>query len=420
MEIDKSGPSSSFSNETSFSGFFHEKQENKLKDIWPMIESCLEEIGIACALNLAERSMRVSTTTRTKGRNYFVKATRIVELLTTTHVPPHLAVEILRGGRRHILIKIGNQEGGLCSKYGINKEQFVKQRESLACSLEALAALTCCNLFLNENTLAAVGEAIPLSLVREIVTDCIVKDVNPADSVRKAKKYLSEKHAEHHGMDNLEQPNVDYVGMDKSGPSLDVSGMPEITSFSTSFLIGREKEVQEAWPSVQSFIEEYGISCTLRMGGAERSLTISTTRRTKDPDIMDKAGEFLEMLATTSIPASKAIEILNGRLQHDIIKTGFQDGGLGSKFEMEWGRFENNKERFKRYLKALSRLSKCDVYINESSVVAVGTSAVGLRRFRSIVECCFVKNEDPETIVRRLKLNRKTHRLMKKLEALCV
>lgn len=110
-----------------------------------------------------------------------------------------------------------------------------------------------------------MGAAIPLSLVREIVTDCIVKDVNPADSIRKTKKYFSEKHAERHGMDNLEQPNVDYMGMDKSGPSLDVSGMPEITSFSTRFLIGREKEVQEAWPSVQSFIEEYGISCTLRM-----------------------------------------------------------------------------------------------------------------------------------------------------------
>lgn len=34
-------------------------------------------------------------------------------------------------------------------------------------------------------------------------------------------------------------------------------------------------------------------------------MTISTTRRIQDPDIMDKAGEFLEMLARTSIPASK-------------------------------------------------------------------------------------------------------------------
>lgn len=110
-----------------------------------------------------------------------------------------------------------------------------------------------------------MGAAIPLHMARKIVTDCIVKDINPADSIRKTKKYLSEKHAESHRMDNLEQPNVDYMGTDKSGPSLDVSGMPEITSFSTRFLIGREKEVQEAWPSVQSFIEEYGISCTLRM-----------------------------------------------------------------------------------------------------------------------------------------------------------
>ncbi|KAK9941665.1 hypothetical protein M0R45_007364 [Rubus argutus] len=198
MEMDKSGPSSSCSNETSFSGFFQEK------------------------------------TTYQSTHTYYI--------------------EILKGDRRHILIKIGNQEGGLCSNYGINK---------------ALAALTSCILFLN------------------------VSVVLPADSIRKSKKYLSEKHAERHGMDNLEQPNVDYLGTDKSGPSLDVSGMPEITSFSTRFLIGREKEVQEAWPSVHSFIEEHGISCT----------RTENSTRTTDPDIMDKAGVFLEMLARTSIPA---------------------------------------------------------------------------------------------------------------------
>ncbi|KAK9926641.1 hypothetical protein M0R45_023857 [Rubus argutus] len=103
MEMDKSSLSSSSWNETSFSALFHEKQDTKLQDIWPMVESSLEDYGIACALNLAERSVRVSTTRRTKGRNYFAKARRLVQLLTTTHVPPHI-YETLNGDRGHALI----------------------------------------------------------------------------------------------------------------------------------------------------------------------------------------------------------------------------------------------------------------------------------------------------------------------------
>ncbi|KAK9910916.1 hypothetical protein M0R45_034850 [Rubus argutus] len=306
-EIDESDPSLNY---TSFSAFFHEKYENKLQDIWPMVESSLEEYGIACALNLAERSVTVSKTITTKGRNYFEKAKRLVELLTTTHVPPQMAIETLNGDQRHILIKIGNQEGGLCSKYGIQKEKFVKQRECLACSLEALAALTCCNLFLMKTHLLQ-------------------------------RSYWAER-----------------------------------------------KRCTEVWPFVQRFFRGHGISCTVDT--AKRCLTFSTTRRTIDLDIIHKAGDFLQLLARTGIPATKAVEILNGRLQHEVIKTGFQDGGLRTKFEIE------------------------------KDAVAVGTSAAGLRLFRSVVESCFVNNEDPVTVARRLKLDRKTYQLMNKLEGLCL
>ncbi|XP_024175207.1 uncharacterized protein LOC112180871 isoform X1 [Rosa chinensis] len=411
MQIDQSAPSC---NETSFSALFHEKREKKLQDAWPMLESSFEEFGVSCALNLAERSVIVSTTGRTKGRNSFDKATRIVELLATTHVPPYLAIEILNGDRKHILIKTGNQQGGLCSIYGIKKDQFVKQRECLACSLEALGALTFCYLFLNEDTVAAVGDPLALMAIRKLVVGCIVNNADPATTISEVKTVLRRRQ----GVENLQHPNVDYLRMENSGPSLDLYGMLEVTSFSMTCYIGREKVVQEALPFLQSFLEEYGISCTLNM--AERSMTLSTTRRTKDPDVMDKAVILVELLARTSIPASKAIEILHSRLQHEVIKTGFQEGGLCSKYGIKKERFVKNKDRFKCYLQTLARLSKCEIYINESSVVAVGTSGAGLRQFRSIVECCFIKDEDPACIVRRLKLNGETYRLMKKLEALCL
>lgn len=57
--------------------------------------SILYELMIICNCYMsncgqAERSVIVSTTGRTKGRNSFDKATRVVELLATTHVPPYL------------------------------------------------------------------------------------------------------------------------------------------------------------------------------------------------------------------------------------------------------------------------------------------------------------------------------------------
>lgn len=124
-------------------------------------------------------------------------------------------------------------------------------------------------------------------------------------------------------------------------------------------------------------------------------------------------------MARTGIPATKAVEVLNGRLQHEVIKTGFQEGGLRTKFDME-KEYAKNRDRLKRNSQALARLLKCDIYINGCSAVAVGTSAAGLRIFTSVVESCFVKNEDPVTVARRLKLDRKTYRLMNKLEGLCL
>ncbi|XP_062028964.1 uncharacterized protein LOC133744965 [Rosa rugosa] len=118
------------------------------------------------------------------------------------------------------------------------------------------------------------------------------------------------------------------------------------------------------------------------------------------PDIVDQAGAFLELLSTTSIPATKAAEILNGRPQYEVIKTAFQDGGLCAKYEIEKD-CAKNREQLNRNSRAVARLLKCDIYINECRVVAVGNSASGLRLFRSVVECCFMKNEDPVAVARR-------------------
>ncbi|XP_050374055.1 uncharacterized protein LOC126791622 isoform X2 [Argentina anserina] len=326
----------------SFSSSFHEKYANKLQDTWAAVESALEDYGIACDLNLAERCVTVSKTARCKGRNYFIKAMRLVEVLTTTHVPPHMAIETLNGDRIMILIKIGNQEGGLCSEYRISKETFIKRWEYLACSLEAIAARTNCNLFLNENNLAATG-TFPV-MVRTAVVDFIINGKHPETSIKELLGEPFHIRAKKYGGIELQQPNIDAIGMEKCGPFLDLFGMPEVTSYSSAIIVGREKEVEEAWPFVHWFLEGYGISSTLNT--VDRCLTISTTKRTMHPDLVDQAAPILELLARTSIPATKAAEILNGRLQYEIIRTGFHDRGLCAKFEIE-KELDKNRDRLK-------------------------------------------------------------------------
>ncbi|PRQ46536.1 hypothetical protein RchiOBHm_Chr2g0090081 [Rosa chinensis] len=419
MEMDKSGPSSS-NDETSFSAFFSEKRQLKLQDVWPELESSLDAYGISCAINLPQRSVTISRTPTTKGRNYYDKAKSVVELLAITQVPPHLALEVLNGNWRfHTLIKTGNQEGGFCSKFGISPDQFAKRRDWLAGSLEAISALTLCHLYVNENTAAAVGSAASVLEFRRIVENCIVSDVNPAESNNKIKKFLSYKNHV------LQKRGVDYTAV------LEKSGMSEVTSFGAYVAKGlsRNKEVDQAWPFVESFLEQYGISCTLHR--VLRSMTFSTTRVTKDPDVMDSVGALLEVLGSTSVPGSKVIQILDSRLQYEFIKTGFEKGGLCSKFDGIEKELAKNKQRLKRNAKNLGDLLVCDVYIDRSSVVVVGSCAAGLKEMRSIVERCLVKNEDPATAVRRLRScnkkqgslrlsDEKQVSLMKKLEGLCL
>lgn len=66
-------------------------------------------------------------------------------------------------------------------------------------------------------------------------------------------------------------------------------------------------------------MQAYGISCELNL--VEGSMTVRTTRKTKDPYVIMKARDLIKLLAR-SIPAPQAIKILQDDVQADIIKIG--------------------------------------------------------------------------------------------------
>ncbi|XP_021908504.1 KRR1 small subunit processome component homolog [Carica papaya] len=184
-----------------------------------------------------------------------------------------------------------------------------------------------------------------------------------------------------------DDPNIDHWKIEKFEPSWNGGGMLDVSSFSTLFPQYREKYLQEAWPMVKSALKEFGISCELNL--VEGSMTVSTTRKTRDPYIIIKARDLIKLLSR-SVPAPQAIKILNDELQCDIIKIG---------------NLVHNKERFiKRRqhlvgpnsstLKALEILTGCYILVQGNTVAAMG-SYKGLKQVRRIVEDCIQNKMHP-------------------------
>ncbi|GAB4836683.1 ribosomal RNA assembly protein krr1 [Ancistrocladus abbreviatus] len=184
-----------------------------------------------------------------------------------------------------------------------------------------------------------------------------------------------------------DDPSINHWKIEKFDPSWNEGGMLEASSFSTLFPQYREKYLQEAWPIVKGALKEFGIACELNL--VEGSMTVSTTRKTRDPYIIVKARDLIKLLSR-SIPAPQAIKILDDEMQCDIIKIG---------------NMVSNKERFVKRrqrlvgpnsstLKALEILTGCYILVQGNTVAAMGPFK-GLKQVRRIVLDCMLNTLHP-------------------------
>ncbi|KQK09448.1 KRR1 small subunit processome component homolog [Brachypodium distachyon] len=204
------------------------------------------------------------------------------------------------------------------------------------------------------------------------------------------------KHDKDKPWDN--DPTIDRWKVERFDPSWNEGGMLEVTSFSTLFPQYREKYLQEAWPTVKGALKEFGITCELNL--VEGSMTVSTTRKTRDPYIIVKARDLIKLLSR-SVPAPQAIKVLNDEMNCDIVKIGS---------------IIRNKERFVKRrerllgpnlstLKAIEILTGCYILVQGNTVAAMG-SFKGLKQVRRIVEDCIKNIKHPVYHIKELLIKR--------------
>ncbi|XP_040367389.1 KRR1 small subunit processome component homolog [Rosa chinensis] len=112
-----------------------------------------------------------------------------------------------------------------------------------------------------------------------------------------------------------------------------------------SKLFGAATQLYDDWSIVESCLQKHDISC--KLVAAEFYITVSVTTKAGESKILD----VLKLLSV-GIPPSKAIQVLEGSMYYDFIRTGSQYGGFCLKYgitkeqfdQVVWPRVEHGLE----------------------------------------------------------------------------
>lgn len=135
-----------------------------------------------------KRYIAISTTPWTRDPDIFDMAKEFIELLAKSNVPPSMAIQILNGEVIHDYVLVGHQQGGLCLKHGITKEQFSKRWKLFTDMVKDADGMLGVSLYINGNTIVAVGHTLAcVKVIRYYVEACIVDNMKPASLLERIK-----------------------------------------------------------------------------------------------------------------------------------------------------------------------------------------------------------------------------------------
>ncbi|CAH8324349.1 unnamed protein product [Eruca vesicaria subsp. sativa] len=189
----------------------------------------------------------------------------------------------------------------------------------------------------------------------------------------------------------MEEEYTDYWRIEKFDPAWNPTGMLEVSSFSRRYPHHRETYLQACWQSVKSALKEYGVACELNL--VEGSMTVSTTKKTRDPYIIVKARDLLRLLSR-NVPAPQAIKILKDDMTYDIINI--------RKLVRKKERFVRRRQRLVgpgfSTLKALEIFTNCYILVQGNTVAGMG-SFIGLKKLRWVLGYIESSSWDPLSII---------------------
>ena len=117
----------------------------------------------------------------------------------------------------------------------------------------------------------------------EFDEDTTNNNVSGVSSTSKKGKYRREKPWDTDDIDHWKVPEWKDEFMKNP--------LVEESSFATLFPKYREKYLREMWPIVTNALDKKGIICELNL--LEGSMTVRTTRKTRDPYIIMKARDLI-------------------------------------------------------------------------------------------------------------------------------
>lgn len=202
-----------------------------------------------------------------------------------------------------------------------------------------------------------------------------------ADELATSNSNLGKKNHNKYRKDKpWDSAEIDHWKIEEWNPDDLPAPLLEESSFATLFPKYREKYLRDVWPVVTKVLDKDGIGCELNL--VEGSMTVRTTRKTRDPFCIIKARDLIKLIAR-SVPVQQAIKIMQDDMQADIIKIG----GI-----------VRNKERFVKRrqrllgpdgatLKALEMLTDCYIAVQGNTVTCMGPFK-GLKTARMVVLDC--------------------------------
>ncbi|KAK6090802.1 hypothetical protein P3W45_000047 [Vairimorpha bombi] len=156
----------------------------------------------------------------------------------------------------------------------------------------------------------------------------------------------------------------------------------------------REKYIEQVSKYIIKALENKKISCTVDL--LERSIEISTNKKTRDPFIFIKACDFLRLVAK-NVEVEIAMKVLEDEFSGEIINI--------RKMVKSEKVFTKRRDRLigknSMVLKALKMISKCHIIITGKNIGVVG-SYDGLSTVKQIVVDCMSNNKHPIYEIKKL------------------